>query len=646
MKNINKKIKGFSLVELVVAMTFFFMVSASVIVFSIDSLRASKNNRTELKSNLYLQEAFNAILVTKNENWIDLVNNTNSGDKHMELINNKYQIVDGTETRDEITIGFVIGDVYRDVNGDIVTSGGTYDALTREIMLTANWEDLLGQPQSVSFVSYVNSWKVERWLMSTDVEFDTGTYDTTLSATDIDDGEVVLERVFFPDWCNPELTLSEYDIINQAHAKTIFATLGYAFLGTGGNSSGTTLTKISVTGVNPPSIFEEGIFDGEKVNDIFALDGDVAYMASDNNAMEVIILDTSAEPFSIIGWFDAEGSVNAESVFVKDGIGYVGQGRRLRTFDLSSNYGSRPELGEVILGWSGAEITKIFVDENNYAYSVMANDWFELSIVDASDPTTMSITSQTSVNDQAVYDMIISEDTSRAYFGTSASTYEDEFFIVDTSSKVGIRPVVSSYNTDNNVTGVAVIEQDNRAIITASDEEEYKVLDISDEANPTYCGGTQIYKGISDLDSIADQFGNVFSYIMTGDSEAELKIILGGPGGGGEDGYAYSNTGSYESPVFDSESVFTKYLYLTWHETGTAATELNIQVRTGNSADLSGETYVGPDGTSATYFTEPNGAVMPDILNNKQYVQFKADFDTTDNEFSPVLEDISIIYQN
>lgn len=48
-----------------------------------------------------------------------------------------------------------------------------------------------------------------------------------------------------------------------------------------------------------------------------------------------------------------------------------------------------------------------------------------------------------------------------------------------------------------------------------------------------------IDNGIYDIDSIRDSYTNAFSYIITGDTSKEFKIIRGGPGGGGEDGFAY-----------------------------------------------------------------------------------------------------------
>ena len=172
-----------------------------------------------------------------------------------------------------------------------------------------------------------------------------------------------------------------------------------------------------------------------------------------------------------------------------------------------------------------ANVSQIHV-KDNYLYAVLNWDWYELAIVDITNPANMIITSQTSVNNQQVYDMEVSEDGNRVYFGTTASNNEREVFILDTSSKTGSRPKIASlemYGTT--VRGIAVIEEDNILIVVGTGGEEYKVYNITDETNPVYCGGMHINNGIYDIDSIRDSFTNAFSYIVTGDTTSEFKII-------------------------------------------------------------------------------------------------------------------------
>lgn len=643
--NIDKKIKGFSLVEILIAITFFVLVIGSITIFSLDSLNSSQNSRNRLTTNIYIQEINNAILLSKTDLWGEISGNT-GGVKHIEFINNRYMISDGSEVKNNITMSITIEEIYRDADDNIVETGGTLDPFSRKVEMRAEWVDILGQQQSQVKEMYINNWVIQAFNNGDDTDFEDGNFDNTILLTGNEQLELV--KVFFPDWCNPGLSINEYDIVNQAKAKSIYGVPGHAYLGTGGNSAGTTLTKLNISNSVPPLVVEEGVLDGFKVNEIF-VDGDYAYMSTDTNSGELTVVDVSSPPYSIVNTFDGSGSSNSEAIFVKDGIAYLGQGNDMRIIDVSDPEGNLMQISTIDLGWWFSEVTHIKVI-GDYAYIVLDNDWYELVIVNISDPSNPVGTSYTSVNNQQVQDLWMSEDGSRAYFGTNQHSTEKEFWILDTSEKTGTRPVIASMQLgEMNVEGLAVIEKDEKVILVGdvggSGEEEYRVYDISDELNPTYCGGYNSATTVNDLDSVEDEFGNVFSYIMTDDANSEFKIIRGGPGGGGSNGIAYISEGTYESTVYDTNSDNPFYLFFNWVANIPAQTSLQFQLRAGITNDLSGETWIGPDGTSSTYFTNMNGENTPSSLNGKRYIQYKAYFATNDPIVSPNLSEVHIYFQ-
>lgn len=79
------------------------------------------------------------------------------------------------------------------------------------------------------------------------------------------------------------------------------------------------------------------------------------------------------------------------------------------------------------------------------------------------------------------------------------------------------------------------------------------------------------------------------------------------------------------------------------------ATNLKYQVRSCDDAACSGETYIGPDGTTATYYSEISntGLGLPQLtltnLPQNQYFQYQANFSTDDVTYSPELYDVSIV---
>lgn len=641
--NDKTKYKGFSLVEILVAVGVFAIVTVSIAgLFTTLSVN-STNDSEMISAQLEMRKMVSLVVKHKGEAWYEIMDNSDGNQKYISIVEGGTAISDGVLVENGYTEYFTINNVLRDTSGNIVDSGGSIDPLTKKITLNISWVSPQLGAQSLTRTLYINDWETLKLTDTTVAEFQQGIL-TDVQIIASDDGEVVFDTVFFPDWCQPELSISEYDIPGDAQSRAVFAQIGHAYLGTRGETTGEPFTKLNITEVDPPIVTVEGTFAGYTVNDIF-IDGDYAFLSTTNDGKEVVIVDISSVPYREVGYYNASGSTNAYSTVVKDGIGYVAQGRVVRTFDLSSYTGSRPSIGSITIGWWLASVSQIDV-VGNYLYAVLDLDWYELAIVNVSNPASMSITSQTSVNNQQVYDMYVSEDGNRVYFGTNSSS-EREFFILDTTSKSGARPIIASVDTNGmTVEGIAVVADDTVVILVGTGGEEYQVYTLENESSPVKCGGMQVNTGIYDIDALFDADGNAFSYIVTGDASDEFKIIRGGEGvGGGAGGYGYAETGDFVSRVFDSTDPLTAYFYLMWNEQLPTGTDLKIQLRASNYSNMSGATWMGPDGTSGTYFTDPIGSPIPVGLSNNRYIQYKVFF-TGDGSETPVFEDVSIIYSN
>src|SRR5581483_3064559 len=102
----------------------------------------------------------------------------------------------------------------------------------------------------------------------------------------------------------------------------------------------------------------------------------------------------------------------------------------------------------------------------------------------------------------------------------------------------------------------------------------------------------------------------------------------------------YVASGWAESSTFDTGTNQTNYTILTWQPTSqSASTTLEFQVAANN--DNATWNYVGPDGTSSTYFTTP-GQDMGSSLDNKRYLRYKAFLATSDDKKTPVLTSIDL----
>jgi hypothetical protein len=71
---------------------------------------------------------------------------------------------------------------------------------------------------------------------------------------------------------------------------------------------------------------------------------------------------------------------------------------------------------------------------------------------------------------------------------------------------------------------------------------------------------------------------------------------------------------------------------------------VRLQVRSSNLADMSDATWVGPDGTGATYFTSTQPTILPSVINAHRYLQIQVLF-TSDSIRTPTIESIQVNYQ-
>ncbi len=131
-------------------------------------------------------------------------------------------------------------------------------------------------------------------------------------------------------------------------------------------------------------------------------------------------------------------------------------------------------------------------------------------------------------------------------------------------------------------------------------------------------------------DRYFDDDGNVdINSVPTG---LRLKKITG----------RYVSPGSLESSTFDTGTSDTDFTSLEWEPVSQdPSASLSFQIATNN--DNSTWEYLGPDGTSDTYYTVSGTTINP-IHDNSRYVRYKAFLSTTDDKKTPILTSLIINY--
>lgn len=648
--------KGQSLVELLIAIGLLSIFLPALITSLASSREGKAQENQRLQAATLLKEANEVVRSIREKGWTTFAVN---GTYHPVISGSIWSLADGPENINGFTRQTVISDVFRDTSGNITATGGTNDPSSKKIVNTVSWNTpFTSSVSSISFLTrYLNN---AIFFQSTDTDFNSGTNNGT-AVTKTADGEVVLGAGGHGNWCNPNLNITAIDLPKQGVANAIYAIEGHAFTGTGENASGVSFANLSISNPpypTPPSGEITGTFDGYKTNDGVFGESGFAYLATDNNAKEIVIIDLNRKDangkYIEAGYFNAPGNGNGKGVYVSGNVGFMITGDKLYSFDLSSKTGSRPRLNtdDITLAGPGSRI----IVKDNYIYIAEDSSSKQLQIYNSSaDGKSISFVSELSVAGGGAKSLSVTG--SRVYLVTGYSSANPDFFIVNIDDKTNPKMAESTsyYNTGGMTPKGITIVPGNKAIIVGTGGEEYQVIDTTDEKNPKRCGGLNIDSGVNGVSSVLESDGDAYSYIITGDSNGEFKMIEGGPGG------QFASAGTYESPIMGYPSSSTpSQISLNRFIANISKTDLNnLKIQVGATDAVNGScsgvnlTYVGPDGSTGSFFNPSSNLLIEGTIptgvfgayKNPGYCYgYKAYLSTTDITSSPVLYDISTNY--
>lgn len=634
--------RGQSLIEILIAMGILGVMFPAIFSGFITTRQGRVQQSQRLDATHLIQEAIEAARTVRESGWNNIAQN---GTFYPEKYNNSWRLVAGTETINNLSRQMVISDVRRDATGQIVQSGGSIDPSTKRIDITIGWT--IPSPSSVTasiyLTRYLDNVAYEETLVA---DFERGERFGTAIVNEAG-GEVILGSGGTGDWCHPETSLvGERDLPKNGVANAVSAREGRVLVGTGENASGVSLAEIEVTNTQPPVLSTIATFDGYKTNDVFTMPG-YALIGTDTNNREVSIVNTSnisGGKFTEAGYFDPSGNIRGTSVFVSNNRGYMTSGSNgLYVFDMSSISGtsSQPQLGFISLPSNGQKVMVV----GDYAYVALAGS-VELAVINVSNPANMSIVATADVNGNGGVDVYVNSSGTRAYLITNNSTTQHEFFIINIENKSGSLPTVSSYNTNAMNPKAVTVVPGNRAIIGGHNGEQYQVLNIVNETAPVRCGGlTFAGFNVNGLEAVLEADGDAYVYILTTDSNNELKVVRGGPGGQTLDG------GEFISGVFDpgAPTVFNRF---TTDFVLVNQTNMQFQIAVADpvagSCENADYVFVGPDGTDQTFYGTQGVIPYDDdgvgFENPGRCFKYRAIFSTNDITWTPILHSIRVNY--
>lgn len=649
--------KGQTLIELLITIG----LSAILIPALLVGFSATRNGRAQQEQRLqatnYFKEAQEAIRIVVANNWDNLINGT----FHPVTSGSTWSLVAGAETIPEF--GFirkiVINDVFRDSNGNIVTNGGSLDPSTKKITISVSWSSPI--PSSVTTDSYLTRHKNFSHIETTVADFTAGISNqstTGVTITNTNGGEIILGAGGGNgDWCQPNLTLAQLDLPKNGVANAVSAIEGRIFAGTGENASGVSFANVTVTTNYPPTPTLQQTFDGYKTNGVFG-QANYAYLATDNNAKEIVIINLTEysdsptnSKYKEEGFFNAPGNGNGNSIYVSGNYGYMTSADKFYIFDLSSKSGSRTQVNSSAVTLSGTGVKTYIVGD--YAYIATNSTTNQLQIINISNPTNPSIAASITVSGQGGRDIFVNSSGTRAYLVTASSSTQNEFFIINTQNKNAPTQISGGVYDTNNMDpkGVRVVTGNRAIVVGTGGVYQYQVININNENTPLNCGNLSIPTGINGVDSVLQADGYAYSYIITGDASSELKIILGGAGAGNN----YVSAGVFESATFDGGKE------VAWNAlSATVSAFLNTTIRfkvalkdavnnSCNGVNFIDSDFVGSDGQSSSFFLS-TGGVLPFDNNNSGYenpaqcARYRAYLTTTETTVTPVIYDVVLNY--
>ncbi len=619
-----KLTKGQSLVELLVALG----LAAILIPAFMAGIMASREGRAQQEQRSSAaaswREAVEAVRAVRNKGWTSFAVN---GTYHPVVEAGSWKLEAGSETLGDLTRSVVISDYLRN---------SKVDPSTKNVLVTVSWSMPLANSVSSTLVltRYLDNLV---YTETTEAQFNAGTKSGT-NVTNTAGGEVVLGAGGYGDWCRPsDFIVGQMDLPKQGVADAIYAIEGQVAVGTGENASGISFASVAISNTNPPVAQISGTFDGYKTNGIFG-ETNYAYIATDNNQKEVVIIDLTQKDannkYAEAGYFNVPGEKNAKNVFVSGNVGYVVAYDKLYSFDLSAKTGPRPILDSDGLKLEGKGTRVVVV--GTYAYVTIKDSNKELQIIDVSNPANLSAVGYADVTGKDAKDVFVNSTGTRAYIVTGKSDSQREFFIINVTSKTGSQPLIGSYEANGMNPKAVTVVSGNRAIIVGKEAEEYQVIDITNEASLTRCGGLNVddVKGINGVASVLEADGDAYSYIMTGDYDNEFKIIEGGPGG------RYAASGTFESAALDP-GYSTSYNRVSF--TGATPNQTTLSAQVAVAADCASYTFVGPDGTSSTFYSAAGGSI-PLGYNTGRCFKYKLYLTTSDPNATPVFYDLTVNY--
>lgn len=609
-----KNKSGFSLVEILLAISIFAIFTIGITYLSLDTLGRDAKVVINNEALLYAQEGLEATRNIRDKSFLAVTN----GDHGLSFTANSWSFVQAPEAIDSYYQRTItVSDVYRNEDGSIDPEGNINDPDTKKIDSQVTWMQSGVIPRSIILTQYLSNWRTDDWLSTTCTEFNGGTFDNT---------EVIALPSPPNDNCGIKSTgieagssfLSSSDV--GSHASDVDIDGNYAYLAT--NTTNRGLNIIDITDRQNP--FVVGYKDIGGKGRYVKKNGNYAYLgvAKSNAGLSIVNVTNPAAPIisntTNLGAYGNQPEITGNYLFVA-----INQAiNSLKIYDITSPSSPTP-LRTMNFGDSIYTI-KI---RDNYAYIGLYDDFTGFRILDITDPS----------NPQEVGSLNVGEEVKAielkgnvAYLGTENSS--DSLKVVDITNPAA-PTLITSVDTDGGDIQDLVISGDYLYAAVDKIGSGLAAINIENAYAPYYVYSIDVGGKGTGIDADDD-----YIYISTDTANKGLVIT-------GETVTGSATNGTYTSAVLDTASTETLYNFIEWENIYVPGSSIKFQLKTADSlANLAAATWAGPDGTSSTYYQNSRTAITlsPDSTGPR-YMQYKAIL-TSDGVSTPILDSVKINY--
>ncbi|MFA6520808.1 MAG: hypothetical protein WCT53_00255 [Candidatus Gracilibacteria bacterium] len=615
MKSIKKNTSAGILLEAILAIGIIAMVFTGIIGVSLGGLTGTLRGEERLPAVALAQESLEAVRSIRDFSWENLT----AGIHGLSDTSNYWALTDTPDAVGIYTRQVTVADV---------------DAATKDVVVSIGWEVLPGVNNEIEITNRFTNWLNKSWIQTLLADLDVGTKSST-KITNTAGGEITLANQ--ADFSESSV-FATHNFPGDGDITDIVVVGNTLYLVTTNDAGGKEFASVDISNIASGTITDLNALElGTQANRL-AISNGYAYIATNSNSEEVIIVRLS--DFTKVNSINIPGDENATGIAIL-GTSLCVTKERSWSKEFYAYDVSNPEspigaaLGSVELDTDGNEI----VMSGNYAYVATDKNSKELMVVKLSTYTVVNSVDLHGDQDANA----IGIDGTSVYIGRDGSGSEDEFYSLNIASPEGSITINGSADLegewwhDNDVADLSVVG--NTAYLGLQHDSDWRnrKIAIVNTSNNAITGWVDV-DASDDLHLESIWVAGIYVYVGSSHSTRTLQVIRGDENG------AYFTNGSFISSALDTGSADTIYNSISWTKAGTGI--VKFQLRTADTQEnLSSAVWVGPDGTSATFYETSETGIVTKPGASKRWMQYKADL-SGDGLTTPIINDVSVTYEN